>query len=589
MDIMERSNGTAWVGTLNPQTDHICEETVDETQVKTLPWACQYVKCTKERADLCVNNRYNSVCWVDRSDVEPVVQQMDAVGGQAGLRPGWRVHQMEGRKISMLMLHALDAALDQWQQALETDGYPLDPSYWHVGQAYEDMKNKVRTYRKTQVQEDGETEEVVPTACEELFHDFPIVCRVVMKAHGEWTPRIGPETTSLRSLIQEAANGYVPELTEEVLYEGIDVYPPQWKIPDGHVDVHAISVATKSPPPKLDHSWGDDVYNYDDVYDDAFGDDFVRVDDYYNYQNRRLRKNDRNGDKEQTFTHMEEEEEEEDPLEKAAGKDERLKIWSDKYGASGNAIPLDVRHSLEHEEKDNRIVVDRNLETTSGRNDVVPGRGWVYFEQVTGTCDGSAQSDCRHQTSSDCLMSGHNDATGGIYGDALSGWLVLTVPKVKEGVILLRMENWIEPASNPMTQDWTDVNDGKTTDTKPYFTDSPTSVPTTKATPQQQPKQADKKEQEDAGGRRRLAVPKDGFFKFDIAVNGNITTYSRAEFQSVSEIVKNMALWPALLDESMSQREWKEGEDGETFEVAIRIRSDTGRDATVRISHVYYA
>ena len=37
----------------------------------------------------------------------------------------------------------------------------------------------------------------------------------------------------------------------------------------------------------------------------------------------------------------------------------------------------------------------------------------------------------------------------------------------------------------------------------------------------------DEKEEEGAGGRRHLAVPKDGFFEFDIAVNGNITTYSR--------------------------------------------------------------
>ena len=51
-------------------------------------------------------------------------------------------------------------------------------------------------------------------------------------------------------------------------------------------------------------------------------------------------------------------------------------MWSDKYGArSCKAIPLDVRHSLEHEEKENTVVLNRNLGNT--QETIVPGRGWV--------------------------------------------------------------------------------------------------------------------------------------------------------------------------------------------------------------------
>ena len=52
--------------------------------------------------------------------------------------PGWYVHQLEARKISMLLLHAMDEALEKWVAGISELGFPLDVSYWHVGEKYEE-------------------------------------------------------------------------------------------------------------------------------------------------------------------------------------------------------------------------------------------------------------------------------------------------------------------------------------------------------------------------------------------------------------------------------------------------------------------
>ena len=41
--------------------------TIDEKQVLTLPWATRYMKCDKQRKDLCGNNnKFKTKCWIER-------------------------------------------------------------------------------------------------------------------------------------------------------------------------------------------------------------------------------------------------------------------------------------------------------------------------------------------------------------------------------------------------------------------------------------------------------------------------------------------------------------------------------------------
>jgi hypothetical protein len=52
--------------------------------------------------------------------------------------------------------------------------------------------------------------------------------------------------------------GYKPEFKDSIVYKGFDLLPYKQKVPDGEIDVHAIAIATTTPPPDLDHSWMDD-------------------------------------------------------------------------------------------------------------------------------------------------------------------------------------------------------------------------------------------------------------------------------------------------------------------------------------------
>jgi hypothetical protein len=66
-------------------------ETQSAAQVKTLPYAARYLKCSNEASELCKNSRYQSKCWIKRPDgVEPVTKQNAQPGGQAKWHPGNR-------------------------------------------------------------------------------------------------------------------------------------------------------------------------------------------------------------------------------------------------------------------------------------------------------------------------------------------------------------------------------------------------------------------------------------------------------------------------------------------------------------------
>lgn len=149
-------------------------------------------------------------------------------------------------------------------------------------------------------------------------------------------------------------------------------------------------------------------------------------------------------------------------------------------------------------------------------------------------------------------MAGHNDFHSGLLGDALSGWLMLRLKNVKEGVILARLDATVAGGIDTVTDGWTAINN--------------------------------------QGNHRQLNIPVD--FMFDYAINGNITSLSRTEFLDFgTEIVDGMTLYPLLMDKTMSEekRSNDEWEAGKTVDVAIRIRSALGRDATILLSHLYYA
>jgi len=212
---------------------HGVKETEGLDQVQTLPFATQYLKCGINDKELCtdVNNKFRATCWIDRDDVTPTTRQQPRPGGQASWHPGFRHHQLVGRSMAMVILDAMQDAIDTWSEITIVEGHPLNDEYWHMSDVYSNIAAKVSLLDAT------------VGACNTLKDKMPErICTTPMNGRTEFAPRANPHKTSLTSLLKPSTDGYIPESTETMLYQGPDVPNPMLMIPEGQIDVEAIVV-----------------------------------------------------------------------------------------------------------------------------------------------------------------------------------------------------------------------------------------------------------------------------------------------------------------------------------------------------------
>ena len=378
-DLSKETNGLIWHGDVLTGAD-FCPLTTGLAQAETLPLATRFQRCELTVSELCADknnpNKYDAYCWVPRSDFEPKTPQSEKFSSQVGWHPGNRYHQYESRKAAMTILHGFKAALQTWEEGMKEKGFPLKESYWHVGETYKLVQDTLKSY----ISGDGKNN----TVCEKRMEPLGLskACRIPLHGMAEFTPINLGEANSIHAHMKEAPNGWVPKPLEES-YSGFDLLPLSWKIPANEVDVHAIAIATTYKNPQIDHKWYDEG--------DDNGDDEVDAED-----SRRLKSGDTN------------------------------------YNTA-------VEDKLDSYKKNKRSL--RKL----SEDEVVPGLGWGIFSttesEVTGYCDGSSVSfNCHRASTQNCLLSGHNDGRNTITGDGLSGWLVVQIPKLKEGLIFIRQE-----------------------------------------------------------------------------------------------------------------------------------------------------
>ncbi len=143
------TGGMLWYGKRMNGND-VIPVTTELEQAETLPFAARYQVCEPNVKELCGDrsnpNKYNDACWEPRSDFTPEKAQMKNVGGQASWHPGNRHHQFNSRKNILLFLAAFDNAFDVWENGIETDGFPLKESYWHVGTEYKTIRKNLVEY-----------------------------------------------------------------------------------------------------------------------------------------------------------------------------------------------------------------------------------------------------------------------------------------------------------------------------------------------------------------------------------------------------------------------------------------------------------
>ena len=412
-ELIVASKGQAWVGNLQPGAA-MCElTTLDDLPVAS---ACHGVNCDAASWESGTCHVYDSVCWEERSDYIPKTQQNKDVGSQNKQFPGFRRHQLEARKMSMLILHALSEAMDLWQEKVGSDRYtlPLAPEYWHVKKEYMAIRESVMSTDRTP----GEAAEI--PACEMFLNDVdPRICHIPMRAYTEWTPRVVPRMQGLLTIINNLVAGE-DEAAQDDAYEGPDILPLQWKLNRTEFDVHTIAIAANVSSTYDDDAFAGYEYFEDDdwIYNDGFffrgRRELVRSDPTVRFElseAKRMRKVQARGaraqDKNQLY------------------RKQRLLQQMKETPAPEKATPLTPAPT-----------------SPPVSMTVVEGSGWMLENMPIGFCDGSAQSRCNRRETSPCLLANTNHYRGTLVGTHDNGWLTMTLRDVSYKIILARM--WFE-------------------------------------------------------------------------------------------------------------------------------------------------
>ncbi|KAK1739865.1 hypothetical protein QTG54_009624 [Skeletonema marinoi] len=329
------------------------------------------------------------------------------------------------------------------------------------------------------------------TPCGELMKLTPRVCNTPMRGGTEWTPRYRGDESSIRQLLKPSPSGYIPSKVgdAEQVYGGREARIPQLRIPIGEVDVAMIA---RSLP-----------------------------------QRNRSRKRSLS----------------------TSGISAGAASAEAKRGGHHWYSRISSTSSMLRNETNHRIL-GRRLADDSGA--IVPGEGWEVQGGNIGYCDGTSNAVCARDTSSICLMTGHNDGRGTLDGDALSGWVVFNLKDVTQGLFLARMESWFPMETNKRTESWTAINNGKRTRHRHLKAPPP-------------PKPAD--------------------YRVEVAVNGVITkSLNETEFNDLCvEPGYNLIICTLWDDEERAVKNEKED-----VELAFRMAGG-GRKAIMGITHVYYA
>jgi hypothetical protein len=198
---------------------------------------------------------------------------------------------------------------------------------------------------------------------------------------------------------------------------------------------------------------------------------------------------------------------------------------------------------------------------------IVPGKGYELNGHPVGYCDGSYNAICGRSADNSCLLYAHHDSRGGLFFHEYSGWIVMEVPKVKHGIIVIKLETWHWPDEVSVAKDWRTVNNERNLQTMPAM----------------EPDYDDVGEGEDRNLKRR-PNPYCDDFHFDFAVDGKITTYNVTEFREANNAIQRAVECFTMLDDPKYVNEGEEKD----VELAIRMRG-CGNSKAFSLTHVYWA
>jgi len=334
------------------------------------------------------------------------------------------------------------------------------------------------------------------------------VCNTPMRGKSQYTPRANFNDTSLASIVKPAADGYVPKNDRVALYEGRDAHNDCFDIPEGEVDVLAIVSGRR----------------------------------------RRNLQQQLSLNVTKPATNVR----------KSASLKRRTKTKSTATKLSSNmpAKRLSQPSPEQQQQLQQQQQQHRNLA------EIKPGRGWELVGEPQGYCDGTYYEVCSRWTHNKCVLAGHQDARAALVGNALSGWLVMTLPAVKEGIIMIKVHSWASP--NTITQDWKTENNERKLNLGAVDHED---------------------DYDDSDQNHRLLDPAEKFpdtFKFEYAIDGVVTTLNKAEFIEKRKTVQRVVEIITLVDDEKFTTEAKD------VEIAVRLQG-CDKECTIGVSHVYWA
>jgi hypothetical protein len=242
-------------------------------------------------------------------------------------------------------------------------------------------------------------------------------------------------------------------------------------------------------------------------------------------------------------------------------------------------FPLPIRHMVETASEAD---LNGNSGTQPVRNrylegEIVPGKGWEVWDEPQGVCDGTYNVTCDRHTKSECVLLGHHDFRGAIVGNEFSGWLVMTLKDLKEGIIILKLHTWHTPDESSVTQGWTKVNNER-----PRHRLGESWIQSDEALDD-----ASQTYQLDEPGERMTMrsydtpeLPEEFFFEF--AIDGKVTTLTKSEFLEQKKLIQRVVETITMLDDPHFT------DVARDVEIAIRL-GGCGRNVVFGVSHVYWA
>lgn len=192
---------------------------------------------------------------------------------------------------------------------------------------------------------------------------------------------------------------------------------------------------------------------------------------------------------------------------------------------------------------------------------IEPGRGWEVNEEHAGYCDGSYYVICGREKENECPLNNHHDSRGYVSGNELSGWLVMDIPDVKQGLLMIKLFTWLDETNNRITENWTSVNNNRRQLRTRDLGSNATSV-----------------HNHDERLLKLANIPDS--MKFEFAINGKVTTWTKDDFvKNKKDVARTVEVFTLLDDPKFP--------DGDV-ELAIRFL-ECGRKCTMGLTHVYWA